>query len=219
MLHSLLSLSKNSQPPPPTTVNETNCCGERKASPPRGVEALPRMWELFRILYDHHQAVEDKFILPALACPEAPQVAEDHAAFSALLAELSVLSEEKNFDGFHEKLTVFGKRYVQHTQMEEATMVVKAQALPDDVRRRISQSSASYFKAVPNGAWMLLSMRDIAGVTGDEAIWKGSLSWFVRTVVAGVFLSFDATYAEYAQLFPLPLRENVWLDDLGKLLQ
>ena len=96
MLHRLLTLSKD-LPSPAAAGDSTMCCGNRAPQTVSGVEGLPKMWEFFTVLYEHHQAIEDKYILPAIPAPAAG-IGEDHTAMLALLGELNLLVGEKDFN-------------------------------------------------------------------------------------------------------------------------
>jgi hypothetical protein len=179
---------------------------------------IEEMWAMYRLLFDIHSSVEEKEILAALVGHDAKQIVgkvhSDHEALESLLKDVEearLISAEK----FGEKLILFAAKNHQHTLMEERDLLPLCQKLDVANRDKMTRAIRDHFRAQNDSAWLILSMRDVAVFSGDGDLWDQSMPWFFRNVVA-VFLSTNATYVKYTELFPP--ESAGWLNKYAALL-
>jgi hypothetical protein len=183
------------------------------------VNCAPEDFKFTHLLlnFDIHSSVEEKEILVALGL-DAKQVVDkvnsDHESLESLLKDVEearLASAEK----FREKLLLFAAKYHQHTLMEERDLLPLCQNLDVTNRDKMTRAIRDHFRAQNDSAWLILSMRDVALFSGDGGLWDQSMPWFFRNVVA-VFLSTNATYVKYTELFPPESAD--WLSKYTALL-
>eukprot|EP00760_Papus_ankaliazontas_P028137 PhM_4_TR3551/c0_g1_i2/m.46235 len=178
---------------------------------------LKTMWHLFMVLYEEHSKVEDVIMFPAVekSKPDVHAMLKaQHTALDDAIKKVNdAMAASGSVDAARSALLELAKEYIPHTVDEEEKMLPVLTAMPAETRDTMAKSVGAHFKSVPDGAWMLLSMRDVACGSGDTEMWTHTNSWFLRTIVAGVFLAWNGTYAKYCTLFPAP-KDGQWMGQL-----
>jgi hypothetical protein len=178
---------------------------------------LNEMWAMYRLLFEIHSSVEEKEMLPVLTS-EAKSVIDkvhgDHEALEKALKEVDD-AKDRALENFEEKLKAFAVIYHNHTLMEEKELIPVCQSLDLTKRNQMTLAIKNHFKEQKDGAWLILSMRDVAVFSGDSGLWNLSMPWFFRNIVA-LFLSSNATYSKYKSLFPAEADD--WLPKYVALL-